>query len=108
MTHSEAVSMVRGKTNKDRRKVGNNTYAEILPDGSVGITLHNTCVVRIYQDGTYKLSNGGWLTSTTKDRINKYSPYKVRQRNYEWYVQVPTAHGCRNEYPFYSGMVIGQ
>lgn len=107
MTHAEAVQMVRGKTNRDRRKVGNNTYAEILHDGSVGITLHSTCVVRIYEDGTYRLSNGGWQTPTTKDRINQYSPYKVRQRNHTWYVQVPTAHGCRNEYPFFSGMVIG-
>jgi len=34
MTHSEAVKMVRGKRNAERRKVGNNTYAEILPNGS--------------------------------------------------------------------------
>jgi hypothetical protein len=40
MTHYDAVKMVRGKTNRDKRKVGNNTYAEILPDGSVGIMLH--------------------------------------------------------------------
>lgn len=107
MTHSEAVSMVKGRTNKTRRKVGNNTYAEILSDGSVGITLHSTCVVRMYEDGTYKLSNGGWLTPTTKDRINKYSPYKVYQKNYTWYVSKKCADGCNNLFPFYSGMVIG-
>lgn len=108
MTHSEAVAMVRGKTNRDRRKVGNNTYAEILHDGSVGIMLHSTYVVKIHEDNTYTLNSGGWQTLTTKDRINQYSPYKVRQRNHEWYVQVPTAHGCRNEFPFFSGMVIGE
>lgn len=102
MTHADAVKMVRGKTNKDRRKVGNNTYAEILPDGSVGITLHRTCVVRIHEDGTYTLSNGGWLTSTTKDRINQYSPYRVFQKNYEWFVSKG-----EKTFPFYSGMVIG-
>lgn len=102
MTHSEAISMVRGKTNRNRRKVGNNTYAEILHDNSVGITLHNTCVVRIYEDGTYKLSNGGWLTSTTKDRINQYSPVRVYQRKYEWFVKLNNG----KEYPFYSGMVV--
>jgi len=96
MTHTEAVKMVRGKTNRSKRKVGNNTYAEILSDGSVGITLHSTCVVRIHEDGTYTLSNGGWQTVTTKDRINQYSPFRVTQRNYEWFVQVPTAHGTRN------------
>ena len=107
MTHAEAVSMVRGKTNRDRRKVGNNTYASIMPDGSVGITLHNTCVVRIYQDGSYKLSNGGWKTVTTKDRINKYSPHKVTQRNYEWTVTIQCEEGLYTSVPFYSGMVIG-
>ncbi len=29
MNHAEAVKMVRGKRNAERRKVGNNTYAEI-------------------------------------------------------------------------------
>lgn len=101
MTHAEAVRMVRGKTNRDRRKVGNNTYAEILPDGSVGVTLHNTCVVRIHEDGSYTLSNGGWPTTTTKDRINKYCPYRVFQKNYEWFVSVGGA-----TVPFYSGMNI--
>ena len=102
MTHTEAVQMVRGKMGRDRRKVGNNTYAEILHDGSVGITLHSTCVVRIHADGTYKLSNGGWLTSTTKDRINQYSPCRVFQKNFEWFV----SKGDK-VFPFYSGMVIG-
>jgi hypothetical protein len=101
MTHTEAVKMVRGKRNAERRKVGNNTYAEILSDGSVGITLHHTCVVRIHEDGTYTLSNGGWLTSTTKDRINQYSPCKVFQKNFEWFV----SKGDK-VFPFYSGMVV--
>lgn len=102
MTHAEAVQMVKGISYRTRRKVGNNTYAEILSDGSVGITLHKTCVVRIHEDGTYTLSNGGWQTATTKDRINQYSPYKVYQRNHTWYV-----HKGEQVFPFYSGMVIG-
>lgn len=101
MTHAEAIKMVHGKRNATRRKVGNNTYAEILQDNSVAITLHQTVVVRIFEDGTYKLSNGGWQTVTTKDRINQYSPVRVYQRNFEWFV---TING--KEYPFYSGMVV--
>lgn len=101
MTHVEAVRMVRGKRNAERRKVGNNTYAEILSDGSVGIMLHSTYVVKIHADGTYTLNSGGWQTSTTKDRINQYSPKKVSQRQYEWFVSV---NG--KEYPFIDGMVV--
>jgi hypothetical protein len=102
MTHAEAVSMVKEKRNKDRRKVGNNTYAEILPNGSVGIMLHSTYVVKIHEDGTYTLSNGGWQTSTTKDRINQYSPYRVFQKNFEWFVSKG-----EKTFPFMNGMVIG-
>lgn len=101
MTHSEAVRMVRGKTGRDRRKVGNNTYAEILPNGSVGIKLHNTYVVKIHGDGTYTLNSEGWNTSTTKDRINQYSPVRVYQRQFQWYVQLNST-----EYPYMDGMVV--
>lgn len=101
MTHSEAVKMVRGKRNANRRKVGNNTYAEILQDNSVSITLHSTDVVTIHEDGTYTLRSGGWQTLTTKDRINQYSPVRVYQRNFEWFVKI---NG--KEFPFMEGMVV--
>lgn len=107
MTHTEAVKMVRGKRNAERRKVGNNTYAEILPNGSVGIKLHSTYVVKIHEDGTYTLNSGGWQTHTTKDRINQYSPRKVYQRNFEWFVEVVESTGCKNLFPFIDGMVVG-
>ena len=99
MTHTEAVQMVRGKTKwATRRKVGNNTYAEILSDGSVGIMLHGTYVVKIHQDGTYTLNTGGWYTPTTKDRINKYSPVRVFQRKGDWYLNDGT--------PYMDGVVV--
>ena len=87
MTHAEAIKMVHGKTNRKTRKVGNNTYAEILPDGSVGITLHSTMIVRIHQDNSATLNTGGWYSSTTKNRINKYSPVHVCQKKGMWYLE---------------------
>ena len=101
MTHAEAIKMVKGKRNANRRKVGNNTYAEILHDNSVGIMLHSTYVVKIHEDNTYTLQTGGWQTVTTKDRINQYSPVRVYQRKYEWFVKI---NG--KEYPFMEGMVV--
>lgn len=98
MTHSEAVTMVRGKTNRDTRKVGNNTYAYIQADGSVAIELHGTNVVVIYPDDTVMLNSGGWHTHTTKKRINQYSPVQVYQKNYEWYLKDGT--------PFEDRMVV--
>lgn len=101
MNHAEAIKMVKGKRNAKRRKIGNNTYAEILHDNSVGIMLHSTYVVKIHEDNTYTLQTGGWQTVTTKDRINQYSPVRVYQRNYEWFVKI---NG--KEYPFMEGMVV--
>ena len=87
MTYLEAVKMVKGKTSASRRKLGNNTWGEILPDGSVAIILHATPVVVIHPNDTVTLRSGGWRTSTTKNRINKYSPVKVYQRNHEWFLE---------------------
>jgi hypothetical protein len=87
MTHDEAVKMVKGISYRTQRKIGNNTYAYIEHDSSVSIQLHGTKVVVIYPNGLYKLNSGGWQTSTTKDRINKYSPVKVYQKKHVWYLQ---------------------
>lgn len=103
MTHSEAVAMVRGKTNRNSRKVGNNTYAEILHDGSVGVMLHSTYVVKIHPDNTYTLQRGGWYTVTTKDRINQYVPGRVYQADGQWYYKHPKG----KTYEFIDGMVVG-
>lgn len=99
MTHNEAVSMVRGKTNRKERKIGNNTYAYIEYDGSVSIALHGTVVVRLFENGLVRLNSGGWRTHTTKKRINKYSPVRVYQKNYEWFLRDGT--------PFEDKMLVG-
>lgn len=101
MTHFEAIKMVHGKTSRQSRKVGNNTYAEILPNGSVGIMLHSTYVVTIHEDNTYTLRNGGWYSPTTKDRMNKYIPGYVRQVKGEWNV-----HTNGKVFPYIEGMTI--
>jgi hypothetical protein len=88
--------MVHGKTSATKRKIGNNTWATILPDGSVAIMLHWTTVVVIHPDDSATLRSGGWKTCTTKDRINKYSPVKVYQRDFEWFLSDGT--------PFHEGI----
>lgn len=98
MTYLEAVKMVKGKTSASSRKIGNNTRAEILPDGSVAIILHATPVVTIHPNDSATLRSGGWRTSTTKNRINKYSPVKVYQRNHEWFLEDGT--------PFEDGIMV--
>lgn len=101
MDHSEAVRLVRGKSGRSVRKVSNNTWAEIIPNGDVVITLHRTQIVTIHADNTYTLNSGGWRTSTTKNRINNFSPAQLYQHKHEWYVTVEG--GAIN---FYDNMII--
>ena len=61
---------------------------------------HQTPVVA-KKDGKIWLNNGGYFTSTTKERINRYSPYRVYQRDYEWYVSYEG-----KELEFKNGMVL--
>ena len=86
MNHAEATKMVLGKRNRAQRKVGNNTYAYIQHDGSVSIELLGTKVVVLYTNGLVKLNSGGWRTHTTKKRINQYSPVRIYQEKYQWYL----------------------
>jgi len=62
----------RGRT-RDRAKVGNNTYAHRRGD-DVAIQLHATDVATFHPDGTITLDSGGWLTVTTKARMNDALP----------------------------------
>lgn len=57
-----------------RKKVANNTYLERRTDESIALVLHNTDVVTYHLDGRIVLDTGGWLTVTTKDRINAGLP----------------------------------
>ena len=106
MKYAEAYALVAGKNNRKSRKIDNNTRGYIEYDNSVSIELHSTKVVTLYPNGLVKLQTGGWMTPTTKDRMNKYSPVRVTQRKGEWYVNLPCANGCRNDFPFMENMVV--
>ena len=99
MTYAEVLALVHGKTNRQERKIGNNTYAEIEHDKSISVRLHGTDVVRFYANGLVKLNSGGWRTHTTKQRINKYSPVRIFQKNFEWFLS--------DGRPFEDNMLVG-
>lgn len=80
-------------------KLENNT--RLINRGShFAVRLHNTDIVEIDHHNRYTLYTGGWETVTTKDRINKYSPVYIKQRDYTWYVNVDG-----EQVPFCEGMV---
>lgn len=86
--------------NRDKRKVANNTYLLREADGTIGLLLHETVILKWKPDGTVILDSGGWKTVTTKDRMN-YSPYRVFQDAGLWYVM-----GEGKTVPYFDGMIL--
>lgn len=70
-SYSEAVEFLDGGRSKTSRPIENNTRVE-RRGADVAIKLHDTDVVTYHEDGSVTLNSGGWLTVTTKDRINRY------------------------------------
>lgn len=71
-----------------RKKWANNTYAERRNDSTIAIKLHDTDVVTYHRHSPFRagasgieavvLTTGGWLTVTTKERINGALDYGIR------------------------------
>jgi len=87
-TKKEILEGVPSEAIISSKKIGNNTYEVLLTNGDRIIRLHNTNVITYKPDNTVILDSGGWLTPTTKDRINQYSPYKISQRKNIWFITV--------------------
>ncbi len=73
---------------RDGRKLANNTYAT-RNDNIINIRLHWTIIASLLSNGEVALSNGGYATPTTKDRVNQVlagtsTPWRVCQHKHAW------------------------
>lgn len=97
------------RTDKDSRKVANNTYVQRRPEGRIAVKLHQTDVLMFSPNGRIELDSGGWTTPTTKERINRYLPggYSLVQERGVWYL-LDLTHGADDpvSHTFKDGMVI--
>ena len=91
--YADLDAKLTGRCSKSR-KVANNTYLERRPGGDIAVRLHATDVVTFHADGTATLDSGGWLTVTTKARINDYLPGGIVLSSIKgrWYL-VYSGHG---------------
>lgn len=98
MTHEEATAKFKRCRNKESGyKLANNTRLQ-KRGNAFAVRLHETDIVMIRPDGTYRLNTGGWRTVTTKDRINSFIHRGIlSQRKSIWYLGDTT---------FYDGMLI--
>lgn len=73
------------------RKVANNTYLQRRPNGDIAVKLHRTDVVTFHADGTATLNTDGWLTVTSKARINEWLPGGISLSSVKgrWFLTYP-------------------
>jgi hypothetical protein len=88
----------KGKNRKNtiERPIENNTRIIQIDDGTIGIKLHDTFVIKYYSNvlsgikvhegDTIQLNSGGWKTVTTRDRINRFCPLNVWSEKNVMYV----------------------
>lgn len=96
-------SAERALGDRNSKVIGNNTELVKRPSGNIVVELHGHGIVKYMPNGTTKVSSAGYQTSTTKDRLNRYTPSNVSvvQRDYEWYLK----KGSRKQ-KFQDGMTI--
>lgn len=106
LSYQKANDLLQGR-NKDSRKLANNTYLK-REDGKIVVKLHKTNIITIEKD-LHILNSGGWLTPTTKDRMNQFSYANIYQYKRKWIIHkiVPGGWISNNDYSmFYDGIKI--
>lgn len=71
-----------------------------MPNGLTVHFYHQSPIV-IESETQIRLDNCGYQTMTTKERINRYCPFRVFQENFKWYVNYKG-----ETIPFENGMVL--
>lgn len=87
-TFSEANRMLGAR---GRKRLLNNTYAVRGGDGRVNIVHHNSAIATFEQDGSVMLTNAGYGSVSTRERLSAMTPPGVHfvQRQHVQRVQVP-------------------
>ena len=64
-----------------------NMSVEVLPNVTI-LYLHNNAIAYRYNDPqrTLTITNCGWFTPTTKERLNALPNVHIQQKNYVWYL----------------------
>ena len=82
--------------NTTDRPIAANTRVEQLDDGTIGIKLHQTYIIKYYSNilsgiqmhggDTIQLNSGGWNTKLTRERIDQFCPLNVWTERFVMYV----------------------
>jgi hypothetical protein len=72
---------------RDKRKLRYMVW--LVRDGAdITIVHHTTPIIRYRPDGTVVLDCRGYRSATTKDNLNRYTDFRVWQKDRVWYISV--------------------
>jgi hypothetical protein len=100
MRYIELENQLNTARNQNKGKpVGRNTRLFRREDGAISIRLYDTDIVVVNKDNSLELYTGGFRTHTTKERINRFIPCTLFQKNHQWYLG-----NYDKPIPFYEGI----
>ena len=87
-------------------RIGSHKTSVINDDNILLVAYHSTIVVKVVNSQYVVLKSGGWLTPTTKRRMNQASNqyrlnFRVFQKGWVWFVETPNS-----TIEYYEGMII--
>jgi len=73
--------------NDSRKFKKANMEVEVLPNVTI-MKLYGNAIAYRYNDpeNTLIITNCGWFSNTTKDRLNAIDGVSIQQKNYEWFL----------------------
>ncbi|MBD3727311.1 MAG: hypothetical protein IE936_09635 [Moraxella osloensis] len=63
-----------------------NTQVEIDNNGSASLYLHGNLIAVHHRGGDIQITNAGWVTNVTKERLNGIPGVSISQRKGKWYL----------------------
>ncbi len=66
--------------NRETKKIGNSRT-----DGTT-LYLHDNAIAKWDEEGRLWVTNAGWKSTTTKERLNGIPGVSIQQKNYTWYL----------------------
>jgi hypothetical protein len=65
---------------RETKRIGNS-----YTDGTT-LYLHDNAIAKFDEYGRLWITNAGWKSNTTKERLNGLPGVSIHQRNYTWYL----------------------
>jgi len=75
-----------------------NMSVEVLPNVTI-LKLHGNAIAYRYNDPqrTLTITNCGWFTPTTKERLNALEGVNIQQKNFKWFLNGKEWNGSKTD-----------